>query len=178
MTRTMQEVRAECAQLGITPGRSIEECERRILDKRIENEKAAPAPQPGTPTGRFASSQPEMQTINPLVPEYTKSNFALTDLSALEARIVHHAAQCDCAMGGAGYGPLCASCRPKQAAKPRSKALRHKQLRTHTKRRQRAKGQMAQASKKLRKAKQRVESQIHAMRGKFRHGRPDALRNV
>ncbi len=31
---TMKELRAECAALGITPGRSIAECERRIAEHR------------------------------------------------------------------------------------------------------------------------------------------------
>jgi hypothetical protein len=32
--RTLADVRAECASLGITPGRSIAECERRIAERR------------------------------------------------------------------------------------------------------------------------------------------------
>lgn len=34
MSRTMAEVRAECAKLGVQPGRSIAECEKRIADAR------------------------------------------------------------------------------------------------------------------------------------------------
>ncbi len=33
---TMKELRAECLALGITPGRSIAECERRIAERRVD----------------------------------------------------------------------------------------------------------------------------------------------
>lgn len=42
---TMKELREECAKLGITPGRSIAECERRIAEENRERERRAAARQ-------------------------------------------------------------------------------------------------------------------------------------
>lgn len=39
---TMNELRAECARLGITPGRSIAECERRIAVHQVEQNDRIP----------------------------------------------------------------------------------------------------------------------------------------
>ena len=39
-SRSLADVRAECAALGITPGRSVAECERRIAEKRQRDAEA------------------------------------------------------------------------------------------------------------------------------------------
>lgn len=70
-SRTLAEVRAECIALGVTPGRSIAECERRIAEaspprsmSEVAEAKAAEAPPaallvtPHTPFSRVERNKP------------------------------------------------------------------------------------------------------------------------